>query len=108
MRRLRPTYLSLNKSVTLPDPLPQTEEIEIQELKQDILKTTQSYIQEHKHKMKHSNLTNSEKEGLTSLMKKKNDIIISQTDKSGRISVDSVNNYVKGMKIKYIMKMTQL
>ena len=96
MREMRPTDLKFNKRVIIPDPLPQQEEIELQELKQVILNTAKTYKQEKEHcDQKLGNLTNKEREGLKSLKKIKDDIIISQTDKSGRFSVDSVDNYIE-------------
>ena len=60
------------------------------------MKEVECYTKENKGKMKMSNLTPAEKKGIQSLKKKK-DIVISQTDKSGRFSVDSKENYIEAM-----------
>ena len=91
LRNLRPTYLPFNKRVFLSGPLKDNEEIEIQNLKRKLIETTNQYIHNTTHV---ENLTQNEKEGLKSL-KKREYLVIFQTDKSGRFSVDSKENYEK-------------
>jgi hypothetical protein len=104
MRSLRPTDLPFNKRVYLPEPLPKEEETKLQEIKQELLHATKQYISEGRTKKlarskKYCNLSEEEKAGLESLKKK--DIVISQTDKSGRFSVDSKDNYIEACKPHY-------
>ena len=70
MREMRPTDLKFNKRVIIPDPLPEKEEIELQDIKQEIIQTAKSYKIEKEHfDQKLNNLTNKEREGLKSLKK---------------------------------------
>ena len=66
-------------------------EIELQNVKSKLMKTTSQYIEEVKDTPEHCNLTKVEKRGLKDL--KKSDYVVFQTDKSGRFSIDSKENY---------------
>ena len=68
----------------------------MQHLGHTLLETTASYIAEQEQKAKnspgmHPNLTMEENTGLATLQKKK-EAVVFQTDKSGRLSIDSVDN----------------
>ena len=76
------------------------EEIKVQNMKRDLIKATEDYITEQKHIRKKRdqvservNLTEEETQGLKQLKERK-DIVIFQTDKSGRFAVDTPENYI--------------
>ena len=97
LRYLRPTDLCFNKRNELPKKLQHTKEVQLQHLGHNLLQTTATYIAEQDRKsrnstVKYSNLTKEENLGLSSVQKRK-DTVIFQTDKSGRFSMDSVDNY---------------
>jgi hypothetical protein len=96
MRKLKATDLPFNKRVCLPNPLNERKEIELQHLKSKMLTTAESYIERNKD-VQMSNLTKQEKKGLRSIRKRcaDKDIVVYQTDKSGRFSVDKTENYTK-------------
>ena len=68
--------------------------MQIQVLKSEMVKTTEQYCKENKDKWK--NITKEEKEGLKSILRrrKEGEIVTNTTDKSGRFSVDTVENYI--------------
>ena len=94
-RKQRPTDFPFNKRTIAPKPGEKEEEIKMLNLKQELMKEIGSYIKENNN-MKMSNLTTEEKKGIQSLKKRK-DLIIAQTDKSGRFSIDSRDNYMEAM-----------
>ena len=100
LRYLRSTDLPFNSFVHMPPALEEDEEIKLQNLKRDLVKVTDEYIMENKEKKKsgqhgkYINLTKSEGRGLESLQKRK-DIVVFQTDKSGRLAADSKESYVE-------------
>ena len=63
-------------------------------LKSDLVKVTEEYSKENHQKW--SNLSIEERRGLKSLMerRKQQEIVTNVTDKSGRFSVDSIENYI--------------
>ena len=69
------------------------EEVHVAYLSRELERITNEYDAKSKQHIK-SNLTKIEKEGLRKLQKRE-DIVIFQTDKSARFSVDSKPNYVK-------------
>ena len=93
-RKMRATDMPNNKKVMLPKPTNSTEELRIQILKRDLVKTAEEYTKTQNSKW--SNLNEEEKNGLESLLEKKKnlEIVTNVTDKSGRFSVDSVENYI--------------
>ena len=93
-RKMRATDMPGNKKVSLPQPTNSTEELRMQILKRDLVKTTEEYTKTQRNKWK--NLNEVEKNGLRSLLerKKNSEIVTNVTDKSGRFSVDSVENYI--------------
>ena len=58
------------------------------------MKTTEEYSKKNKDKWK--NITEEEKEGLKSILtrRKEREIVTNITDKSGRFSVDTIENYI--------------
>ena len=92
-RHMRATDLPFNKRVHLPPPMNERSEIEAQALKTEMIEATEEYIKEHNEIW--TNLSKNQKAGLKSLLKKvkENNIIIQQTDKSKRFSVDTPENY---------------
>ena len=90
-QRMRATDLPFNKRVQLPEPVDPTVEISLQDLKYKLKSVTSEYCQRSKQN-KFSNLTNSEKRGLREVNRDE-DVVIFQTDKSGRFSIDTVDNY---------------
>lgn len=85
----------------MPDLLPEEEEIRVQNLKNDLVSVARAYAEEEMKargrgdkKNYHKNLTKEESEGLASLQKR-DDVVIFQTDKSGRFSVDTRDGYVE-------------
>ena len=94
MRYLRPTDLPFNSEIMIPDPVNQKKENEMQTLKQRLIEAAEEYKNnERKKKYENkNNLTEDQQEGLEKLIKRE-DIIIQETDKSGRFSVDNPDNY---------------
>ena len=93
-RKLRPTDLPFNKHVFLPQNDQNREktedEIQIAYLSHQLQRATNNFAREHEVQQ---NVTNQEKEGIKQLQKR-DDIVIFQTDKSSRFSVDSKDNYI--------------
>ena len=100
---LRPTDLPFNKEVVIPEPLNEETENQLQMIKNQLTNVTRKYIAKNKIRNKElegANLSEIQKEGLNSLTKRK-DAVIFQTDKSGRLSIDSKANYVEASKPHY-------
>ena len=95
-RNLRATDFSFNKRVVLPTALPDDQEIEIQHLKNKLMKTVDTYIRRNGGSKQWQNLTKDEERGLRSLKKrcKETEVVVYQTDKSGRFSIDTSDNYL--------------
>ena len=91
---MKATDLPFNRRVYLPSPLDTETEISIQNLKVGLNRVVRKYV-ENERSAKWRNLDHDEKEGLTSLRRKvrSQECIIFQTDKSGRFSLDTVENY---------------
>ena len=101
LRNLRATDLPFNRFVYIPDPLPEEEEIKIQNLKNDLKNAASDYVRECEAKRKKGrkkkvfqNLTERESEGLNKLQKRE-EVVVFQTDKSGRFAVDTRDSYVE-------------
>jgi len=96
-RVMRPTDFPFNKRVYLPEPLPREEEESIQRIKLDLMNTTREYISANRRntRQQHHNLSKEEESGYKKLLtrSRKKEIVISQTDKSGRFTVDTPDNY---------------
>ena len=100
LRYLRSTDLPFNGFVHMPPPLKEDEEMKFQNLKRDLIKVANRYVSEIKDKTprgadaEYANLSEDEAKGLKNI-KKREDIVVFQTDKSGRMAVDSKQNYIK-------------
>ncbi|XP_078349909.1 uncharacterized protein LOC144634761 [Oculina patagonica] len=92
LRSLRPTDLPFNRQVCLPDALDSDKEIDMQHLKGKLVRATREYISDQNVRSTKNNLTSEEQRGLKSLRDNK-DIVVYQTDKSGRFAVDTLDNY---------------
>ena len=92
LRYLRPTDVPFNKRVCLATALEDDKEIDMQHLKGKLMRVTEEYVKEQSVRMAKSNLTREEQRGLKSL-KNKDDVVVFQTDKSGRFAVDTMDNY---------------
>ena len=94
-RKAKSTDLPFNIKTYIPEPLDVNEEICLQALKQELLDTTKTYCKNNKIVM--SNLNASERNGVNSLLKKSRnrECVLFQTDKTGIMSVDTVDNYIK-------------
>ena len=93
INNLRPTDLHYNTKVMMPGPVEFEEEMRFQNFKREV---NEAAIRIAKKTKKYSNLDIEEIEGLKSLKQKtKNEeVICFNTDKSGRWSVDSKENYL--------------
>jgi len=97
---MRSTDLPYNNFVHMPPPLEEEMEIKIQKMKNDLIETTDEYIKEEKGRKsygmsrKYKNLTEEEGRGLGSIQQRE-DLVVFQTDKSGRLSADTKENYVQ-------------
>ena len=89
---LRPTDLPFNKRVCLPDESESEKEVDKQHLKGRLLKATKKYIADRSVGSIESNLLTEERQGLRSSRANKN-IVVYQTDKSGRFALDTLDNY---------------
>lgn len=91
-RHMRATQLPFNTRITLPRSVDEGIEIKIQELKRELKKVTTEVNSEV---INNSNLTTQQRKGVKSLVNRANDgeLVVFQTDKSGRFSVDSPENY---------------
>ena len=92
---MRGTDLPFNKRITLPDPVEEELEVEMHALKTQLKRETLEYMQQEGAKKTNSNLSSSQSKGLKSLIEKVNnkEVVIFETDKSGRFSVDTLENY---------------
>ena len=96
LRLLKPSDLPFNKRVVLPAPLDDEKEVTLQHLRDRLSKTTKKYVQSTEYRTTvNGNLTKAEKSGLKSLKERidQDGIVVYQTDKSGRFSVDAIHNY---------------
>ena len=91
---MRASAMTINKKVSLPGPLKQREEAQIQRLRNEMVDTVEKYIEEE-HNIG-TNLTQEERKGMKSMLERKKnmELVTNITDKSGRFSVDTVENYI--------------
>ena len=89
---MRGTDLPYNKQIHLPKAVDEETEIRMQDLKLRLKNVTDGYVKNIK---KGDNLSTAERSGLMSIKQrmKDNEIVIYETDKSRRFSVDSCENY---------------
>ena len=91
-RYMRATELPFNQRITLPDRVDDATEIKMYSLKQDLKKITDVM----KAKVENgNNLSTQQRRGIASLSNRvrESDIVVFKTDKSGRFSVDTPDNY---------------
>ena len=91
-RQMRGTHQRFNKRIKLPSPVDEETEINMHSLKTRLRRVTSEYIQTCPSD---KTLSEEEKRGLRSLKErvKRNEVVVYQTDKSGRFSIDSPENY---------------
>jgi len=97
-KEARSTDLPFNSYVYMPKPLETVEEVKLQCLKNKILSITEEYANKNNNSLK--NLSNEQRKGLKSLKQrqKNKEIVVFQTDKSGKMIVDSPENYIEAAK----------
>ena len=91
---MRPSDLPFNQRIHLPSPLPPSDKIALQVLRDKLLNLTKDYISTSTSSGM-CNLEQAEKEALKSITRRirEKEVVVSQTDKSGRPSVDTPENY---------------
>ena len=99
-RKVKATDLRDNPRVILPKPRPPGEEIELLVQRQIWQTTIEKYAENHcnsKGDQKQSNLTNSQKIGMSKLKNRSKDgsIVIGETDKSNKTTISSRESYTK-------------
>ena len=94
-RKARAVNLPFNIRTNMPSKIEDKKEIPLLELKMKLKEVTEEYIRKNKTEM--NNLSPEEKEGIKSLVKRRDDkeIIMYQTDKSGKMAIDTVSNYIE-------------
>ena len=98
-KKMRPTEMKYNKRVFLPNPMREKEEIKTLNLRNELMNEIEEYCKNNRSKMKMSNLSKEEKDGLKSLKKKsESNFIIAPTDKSSKFSIDTKENYIEAMR----------
>ena len=97
-RKAKSTNLPFNSWSNMPSKINNRKEIQLQELKCSLMDKTEEYTKKHKNEM--ANLSREQIEGARSLSERinKKEIIVYQTDKSGKLSVDTVDNYIEASK----------
>ena len=97
--RMKATDFPFNPRITLPEPIDKREEIRMTALKNRLGSITEEYITSKSKEDYQSNLGPLQKRGLKSLRKKteNGEVVVYQTDKSGRLSIDKPENYKKAM-----------
>ena len=96
INRLKSTQLPYNTNVRMPQQLKNDEEVRLVKFKDDVMKEVRGLEKESK-KWKEKNVSKCEWKGIKKLKERINDgeIVCYETDKSGRWSVDTVDNYKK-------------
>ena len=92
INNLKATTLPFNPKVSMPGPVKQQEEVRLSKFRDEVMEAAKKCSEKTKN---NSNLTASEKKGLTSLKKKivDGDVICCVTDKSGRWACDTRERY---------------
>ena len=95
INNLRATDLPFNYIVTMPKPIDRNDEIKLHKFKNDIMRIGEEVGEKYK---KWSNVSEEEKEGIESIIERerKKELVCYKTDKSGRWSCDTPNNYKEG------------
>ena len=98
MRKRRVTDLKENSRVTLPKPLPASDEAKINVRREKYESVFNTYAEEHcsEDGAQRSNLSQAQRNGLRKLQKRVQDgeIIVMMTDKSGKMAVADVESYL--------------
>ena len=91
-RQMRGTHLRFNKRIKLPNAVDEETEVNMHSLKTRLQRVTSEYIQTCPSD---KTLTEDESRGLRSLKErvKRKEVVVYQTDKSGRFSIDTLENY---------------
>ena len=94
-REARSTELPFNTRSYIPGPVQRDDEVRLQSLRVELTKVVQEYANTKDVAL--SNLNEEQKKGLVEVKKRRenNEIVIFQTDKSGKLVVDSPNNYLE-------------
>ena len=102
-KNMRATDLPFNKRICLPEPVDDATEIVLYDLKLRLKEATRT-VKSRSETPESVNLTKQEQSGISSLKKKVADkeIVIFQTDKSGRVSVDTPENYRIAMQSHFV------
>ncbi len=95
---MRATDLPFNKSVKLPSAVEEEDEVAMQELKNRLYNVALQYTKTNRRP--EDNLNAAERKGMDSLQRRVNtgNAVIFQTDKSGRFSMDTPDNYKEACK----------
>ena len=97
-KEARSTDLPFNTDTFMPKALETDDEVKFHCLKNELIKIANEYADNNKSAL--SNLNKEQKAGLRSLKKRQTnkEIVVFQTDKSGKMIVDSHENYIEGAK----------
>ena len=97
---MRATDFPFNPRITLPEPISRREEVRMLALKNRLCSITEEYATSKSDANVQCNLDSAQKRGLKSLRKKASecDVVVYQTDKSGRFSIDKPENYKEACK----------
>ena len=92
----RSTELPFNTCTYMPKQLEMEEETKLQSIKHELMRITKEYI-ESNNGSSMQNLNEDQKKGLSKLNKRqsKREIVVFQTDKSGKMSIDAPENYAE-------------
>ena len=95
-RKMKATYLPFNRRVYIPSPLEEHNKLLLQVLKQELVDISNKYVRDRNNGKVSRNISKEQELGMKSLIEKskKGDIVIQCTDKSGRQSVDTPENYI--------------
>ena len=98
MRKMAATDLPFNSRTYLPQALDESNEIEMHVVKQRVKRVTEEYRSKKKKSLR--NLTEAQFKGIRSLRERRRngEIVVYQSDKSAKMTVDTPDNYVESMK----------
>ena len=96
---MRATDLPFNQRISLPDRVDDATEVKMFTLKERLKEVTEE-VRSQLDLERSGNLSVSQREGIASLSRRvrSNDIVVFQTDKSGRFAVDTPDNYREAVK----------
>ena len=102
-KSLRATDLPTNPRLKLPKPTTIRQESAVEEIKHKMLEKVQEYVKSEcdDKGFPKSNLTKNEKDGMAKVKKKieNKEMVIFKTDKSGKLTADSIENYRKSLEV---------